>query len=158
MLSFYPAKLLGCLGDGGAVLTNSDDVYRKLILLRDHGRNQDGEVTTWGFNSRLDNIQAAYLNFQFNDYSRVINRRREMASQYHAQLSELSNLYCLLVPIPIRIIMMSFKITNEAIHRDALREFLNEHGVGTLIQWGGKAVHQFRKLGFANATIYGTFI
>ncbi len=53
-ISFYPAKVLGCLGDGGAVLTNDEDIYRKMELLRDHGRDpESGEVVRWGFNTRL---------------------------------------------------------------------------------------------------------
>jgi len=59
--SFYPAKLLGCFGDGGAIVTNNDEMAHKLFLLRDHGRNKDGDVITWGTNCRLDNIQAAIL-------------------------------------------------------------------------------------------------
>ena len=61
--SFYPAKTLGCLGDGGMVVTNDDEVADKLKLSRDHGRNEQGEVVVWGCNSRLDNIQAAILSF-----------------------------------------------------------------------------------------------
>src|SRR5579863_3843729 len=51
--SFYPAKLLGCFGDGGAVVTNDATIGKKLALLRDHGRNEHGEVEAWGTNCRL---------------------------------------------------------------------------------------------------------
>ena len=65
-ISLYPAKILGCLGDGGAILTDDKDVYEKIMLLRDHRRDPDtGEVVSWGFNSRLDNLQAAFLNYFF---------------------------------------------------------------------------------------------
>ena len=51
-----------------AILTNDSDVYEKIILLRDHGRDPvSGEVISWGFNSRLDNIQAAFLNYFFQN-------------------------------------------------------------------------------------------
>ena len=63
-ISFYPAKNLGCLGDGGAVLTNDDAIYRKMFLLRDHGRDETGEVVMWGLNTRLDNLQAAIPRLQ----------------------------------------------------------------------------------------------
>ena len=60
-LSFYPSKTLGCFGDGGAIITSDSEVFENIIQLRDHGRGNDGLVTKWGFNSRLDNIQAAVL-------------------------------------------------------------------------------------------------
>jgi len=146
--SFYPAKILGCLGDGGAVVTNDDEVARTIRLLRDHGRNELGEVERWGLNSRLDNLQAAILDFQFKDYSRIIARRRELAARYQAGLGDLPSLQ--LPPAPGSDpdhfdVFQNYEI--EADRRDELRQFLSQHGIGTLIQWGGKAVHQFAALG-----------
>ena len=60
VFSFYPAKILGCFGDGGAVITNKKKIYDKLKLLRDHGR-LNGYVKLWGFNARLDNIEQFCL-------------------------------------------------------------------------------------------------
>ncbi len=60
-ISFFPAKVLGCLGDGGAVVTNNKSIYDRMAQLRDHGRRADGEIVSWGLNSRLDNLQAAIL-------------------------------------------------------------------------------------------------
>ena len=148
-ISFYPAKVLGCLGDGGAVLTSDEEVYRKLLLLRDHGRAEDGDVVLWGFNSRLDNIHAAILDFQLKDYARVVERRRAIASLYQERLGYLEQL--VLPPAPDSDpdhfdIYQNYEI--EADRRNELKVYLAENGVETLIQWGGKAVHQFRKLGF----------
>lgn len=148
-ISFYPAKILGCFGDGGAVVTNDDKVARAVRLLRDHGRNEDGEVEMWGLNSRLDNFQAAVLDFQFKDYAGIIAHRRAVADVYQARLGDLEQL--VLPPKPGADpdhfdVFQNYEI--EADMRDALREFLKENGIGTLIQWGGKAVHQFPKLGF----------
>ena len=92
-ISFYPAKVLGCLGDGGAILTNSQSTYSKLKMMRDHGRNENGEVEMWGRNSRLDNIQAAILDFRLASYQEVIKRRREIASIYHDELQNVNELY-----------------------------------------------------------------
>jgi dTDP-4-amino-4,6-dideoxygalactose transaminase len=147
--SFYPAKTLGCFGDGGAVVTNDEAIARTLGLLRDHGRNEQGEVELWGFNSRLDNVQAAILDFQFRDYDRIIARRRALAAMYEARLGDISELR--LPPAPDADpdhfdVYQNYEI--EADRRDELRAFLQRHGVGTLIQWGGKAVHQFEPLGF----------
>ena len=76
-ISFYPAKVLGYFGDGGAILTNDVGIYNTVKLMRDHGRGEDGNVSIWGYNSRLDNLQAAILNYFFDDYEKIIGRRRE---------------------------------------------------------------------------------
>mgnify|MGYP003706037997 FL=1 len=57
VFSFYPAKILGCLGDGGMIVTNNSNIYDKLLSIRDHGREQGGNVIAAGRNSRLDNLQ-----------------------------------------------------------------------------------------------------
>lgn len=148
-ISFYPAKILGCFGDGGAVLCNDEAVYKKLLLLRDHGRNEHGEVAGWGFNSRLDNLQAAFLDYQFKDYAHVISRRRVIANLYQQRLAGIASV--VLPPAPDADpqhfdVFQNYEI--EAERRDELRNYLKEKGIGTLIQWGGKAVHQFPALQF----------
>jgi dTDP-4-amino-4,6-dideoxygalactose transaminase len=148
--SFYPAKILGCFGDGGALVTDDDEVARLTRLYRDHGRNvQTGEVEQWGLNSRLDNLQAAILDFQFKDYHKIIDRRRAIASLYQQELGGVKQLT--LPPAPGSDpdhydTYQNYEI--EADRRDELKAFLKDRGIGTLIQWGGKAVHQFRALGF----------
>jgi dTDP-4-amino-4,6-dideoxygalactose transaminase len=148
-ISFYPAKVLGCFGDGGAVVTNDDVIAEKIYLLRDHGRNKEGEVVAWGFNSRLDNIQAAILNFKLKTYDEEVERRRTVASMYDEGLRDLPQLH--LPPAPNSDpnhfdVYQNYEI--EAENRNELRLFLEENGIKTLIQWGGKAVHQHRDLGF----------
>lgn len=148
-VSFYPAKTLGCLGDGGAVLTNDDEVRRKMFLLRDHGRDETGEVVMWGLNTRLDNLQAAFLDFKLARYQGEIDRRRQIAKLYHEQFKNVAEL--VLPPAPDSNpdhfdIFQNYEI--EAERRDDLKTYLKDHGIGTLIQWSGKAVHQFAALGF----------
>jgi len=148
--SFYPAKILGCFGDGGALVTNDDEIAHKTLLYRDHGRDEEtGEVEQWGFNFRLDNLQAAILHLQFKDYDKTIARRRRVASIYDQALRDLPQLT--LPPAPDSDpdhfdVYQNYEI--EADERDGLREFLKDNGIGTLVQWGGKAVHQWKKLGF----------
>ncbi len=151
-ISFYPAKTLGCLGDGGAVLTNDKDIYNKIKLMRDHGRGDDGNVSIWGFNSRLDNLQAAILNFFFQSYEETVERRRNIARLYHENLKDSLNV--ILPPSPDIDedhfdIYQNYEI--EAETRNELKEYLAENGVGTLIQWGGKAGHEFRDVGFTQS-------
>ena len=148
--SFYPAKILGCFGDGGALVTNDDEVARQTKLFRDHGRDEEtGEIEQWGFNFRLDNLQAAILHVQFKSYDATIDRRRRIAAMYQRGLADLSQLT--LPPAPDSDpdhfdVYQNYEI--EAERRDDLRAYLKEQGIGTLVQWGGKAVHQWEKLGF----------
>jgi len=79
--SFYPAKILGCAGDGGLVATNSDDMAAKIRLYRDHGTNRaTGDILFYGFTNRLDNLQAAILNVKLKYLPQWIERRRELAT------------------------------------------------------------------------------
>jgi dTDP-4-amino-4,6-dideoxygalactose transaminase len=148
-ISFYPAKTLGCLGDGGVVLTDDEEMYHKMAMLRDHGRDEEGDIVMWGLNTRLDNLQAAILDFKLARYDKEIDRRRKIAALYQHQLADIEEL--VLPPGPDCgnghfDIYQNYEIEGE--RRDELRAYLGERGIGTLIQWGGKAVHQFKKLGF----------
>lgn len=149
-ISLYPAKLLGCLGDGGIVLTDDNEVYKKLCLLRDHGRDPEtGEVSSWGLNTRLDNLQAAFLNFLFSDYTNIVKRRRYIASLYDEGLSSIEELK---LPIPPNDgdhfdVFQNYEI--QALRRDELKTFMHQKGIGSLVQWSGKAVHQFDNLKFS---------
>jgi dTDP-4-amino-4,6-dideoxygalactose transaminase len=146
--SFYPSKTLGCFGDGGAVFTDSDAVAERLRLMRDHGRSASGEVVMWGYNSRLDNLQAAILDFKLVRYDLAVARRRQLASIYTDRLSALAEL--LLPPGPDADpdhfdIYQNYEV--EAERREELRAFLDSRGIKTIIQWGGKTIHQYAALG-----------
>ena len=88
----FSAKVLGCFGDGGAILCQDEIFYDKAYQFHDHGRDKNGNVKSWGRNSRLDNLQAAILNFNLKSYDTVIKRRREIASRYDSKLSILEEL------------------------------------------------------------------
>jgi len=148
-ISFFPAKVLGCLGDGGGVITGSDHLLDRMWQLHDHGRDQQGEVRSWGRNSRLDNLQAALLNFKLKSYDVVIARRRAIAARYQSLLGDMPELQ--LPPAPDADprhfdIYQNYEL--QADRRDELKEHLKARQIGTLIQWGGKAIHQWERLGF----------
>lgn len=148
--SFYPAKVVGCFGDGGAVVTNDKDVYEKVFLTRDHGRAQIGEVVTWGLNSRLDNLQAAFLDYKLSKYGKDIKRRREIATLYQEGLGDLSEMVLPRAPKADNRrfeVYQNYEVEAEAEVREKLRDFLKQRGIGTILQWGGKAVHEFEGLG-----------
>jgi dTDP-4-amino-4,6-dideoxygalactose transaminase len=145
--SFYPSKTLGCFGDGGAVFTNDDSAAEHMRELRDHGRSTSGDVTTWGYNSRLDNLHAAVLDFKLSRYDQEIARRREIAAMYDEKLKSLPSM--VLPPAPDADpdhfdIYQNYEV--ECDQRDALRTHLDASGVKTIIQWGGKTIHQYRYL------------
>lgn len=148
-ISFFPAKVLGCFGDAGGVLVNDKKLYHEIYQIHDHGRDVDGEVRRWGRNSRLDNLQAAILSYKLKTFDKVIERRRSIAGIYHKNLVTLDELQ--LPPPPSKNsdnfdVYQNYEIC--ALNRDGLKKFLNDRGVGTLIQWGGKGIHQFEQLGF----------
>lgn len=148
-ISFYPAKVLGCLGDAGGVLINDEILFHKIYQIHDHGRDINGEVMRWGRNSRLDNIQAAILIHKLKSYENVIKRRREIAKMYQERLVDLEQLQ--LPPAPSETsdnfdVYQNYEI--QADDRDHLKVFLSQKNIGTLIQWGGKGIHHFKQLGF----------
>lgn len=148
-ISFFPAKVLGSLGDGGAFLTNDYGIFDKAWQLHDHGRDADGEVRSWGRNSRLDNLQAAILHHRLKTYDQIVARRRAVAAIYQSRLGDMPELE--LPPAPDSDprhfdVYQNYEL--QADRRDELKEHLRVNGVGTLIQWGGKAVHQWERLGF----------
>lgn len=147
--SFYPAKTLGCFGDGGAVVTDSEELYNNMLLQRDHGRHGSPDVQMWGMNCRLDNVQAAILDHKLSHYQEDVERRRDIARRYQDAFEEIDDLILPKGPdhdADHFDIFQNYEL--QAGKRDDLREFLGARNVGTIIQWGGKAIHQFEALGY----------
>jgi dTDP-4-amino-4,6-dideoxygalactose transaminase len=98
----------------------------------------------WGFNSRLDNLQAAVLGAKLGNLDSDINKRREIASVYNLMLSGCEHLR-----LPQYLENSADRFDSfqnyeiEASDREHLRKYLSENGVGTIIQWGGKLVSDF---------------
>jgi UDP-N-acetyl-3-dehydro-alpha-D-glucosamine 3-aminotranferase len=84
--SFYPTKVLGCYGDGGMVTTNRDDVAEHLRRLRNHGQNKQYLHNEVGYNSRLDEIQAAALRIKLRHIERDLASRESVAAEYNKRL------------------------------------------------------------------------
>jgi dTDP-4-amino-4,6-dideoxygalactose transaminase len=148
-ISFYPAKVLGCLGDGGAVLTNDPEMHDRMLQLRDHGRRADGEIVSWGLNSRLDNLQAAILEYRLKSHDQAVYRRRWLAGLYQDRFRAMPQIA--LPPGPEEDgdhfdVFQNYEI--EADRRDELRTFLRSQHIATSLPWGGRAVHQWPGLGF----------
>jgi UDP-2-acetamido-2-deoxy-ribo-hexuluronate aminotransferase len=87
--SFYPAKVLGAAGDGGAVFTDDPELADRVRRLSNHGRSSHYGYGLTGWNSRLDSLQAAFLNFSLDHVNERIASRRQSAALYQAHLPKL---------------------------------------------------------------------
>jgi len=97
--SFFPAKPLGCYGDGGAVFTDSDEIAEKLISIRIHGKGSDKyDNVRLGINGRLDTLQAAILLAKMKIFPGEIQKRREAAQNYTEMIAFLKNREDISVP------------------------------------------------------------
>jgi dTDP-4-amino-4,6-dideoxygalactose transaminase len=134
--SFFPAKLLGTIGDAGAICTSDEELAVKLKAMRDYGRVKGQEqVVCYGQNSRLDNVHAAILNYKIKFIDQWIKRRREIATIY---CQELSGLNIGLPPLPYERDINFDTYQNFVIrvpNRDDLIKYLEENGVEVLVHW-----------------------
>jgi dTDP-4-amino-4,6-dideoxygalactose transaminase len=150
--SFYPSKTLGGFGDAGALATDDDRLADAVRAMRNHGAGPDKAIppdcALWGFNARLDNLQAAILGYKLTWYDEAVARRREVAARYHEAFSGLRGLQLPPGPDaePGRFdVFQNYEVRTD--HRDELRDHLARRGIGTIVQWGGTGLHQFRNLG-----------
>jgi len=86
--SFFPAKPLGCFGDGGAVLTNNDELAQKIKMLRVHGQNRRYHHKYIGMGGRMDTIQCAIVDVKLKYYKKDLRLRQEVASKYTKALKD----------------------------------------------------------------------
>jgi len=130
-LSFYPTKNLGALGEGGMCLTNQNALAEKIRLLSNHGQAQRDEHTLVGRNSRIDTLQAAFLNVLLDRFDKFQEKRKKLAEIYWQELVGIKELT--LPPAAEDSNLHLFVIQTEK--RDLLKEFLQSNGVGTAIHY-----------------------
>jgi dTDP-4-amino-4,6-dideoxygalactose transaminase len=131
--SFYPSKTLGAYGDGGIVLTNSDEVCDSLKLLRDNGRTTWYEHAIIGYNSRLDGIQAAILRVKMKYLDKWVGLRRKHAKQYEQALGDVEGLT---LPIEMSDATHSYYVyVVRTDNRDDVMAKLKEKGCGCGIHY-----------------------
>src|SRR5262249_16487466 len=132
--SFFPAKPLGCYGDGGAVFTDDDDLIDILKSLRVHGQGNDKyDNVRIGLNGRLDTLQAAILLEKLRIFSEEIERRERVAARYNEQLAGVAH-----VPKVISSatsVWAQYTIRVPADRRDALAAGLKARGIPTAIYY-----------------------
>ena len=146
--SFYPGKNLGALGDGGAISTNNTDLANTVRALGNYGSHKKYHNQFQGINSRLDEIQAAFLKVKLKKLDEDNNHRRYLASIYDRELTNL--------PV-IKPLYNSYHVYHLYVirtkHRDELQSYLVSRGIQTLIHYPipphkQKAFKHFRKLSF----------
>lgn len=139
--SFIIQKNLGCFGDGGAVVTNNKEVDRIVRKLRNHGSDKRS-CHSYGFNSRLDDLQAGVLSAKLKHIDEWNDWRRKAAAHYTACLAKAKN-FTLPYEVPgYRHVFHLYVIeTKKAEHRDQLLQFLNDAGVDAKCHYP-IAIHQ----------------
>jgi dTDP-4-amino-4,6-dideoxygalactose transaminase len=131
--SFYPSKNLGALGDAGAVTTNDESLAKAIRSLRNYGSQKKYHNETKGFNSRLDEIQAAFLRVKLNHLDEWNDQRRKLAAEYMNSLREVDDLVLPVVPAWASPAWHIFAVRHP--NRDALQEYLKEKGIESLIHY-----------------------
>jgi len=130
--SFYPSKNLGALGDGGAIITNDSDLEKKSRILRFYGQSDryNAELTG-GFNTRLSEIQAAFLKIKLPHLDEWNSLRTERATLYSSLLEN-----CVSTPITDSNKKPAYHLyVIRTENREGLMDYLKEKGIGTLIHY-----------------------
>lgn len=130
--SLHPLKNLGAFGDGGIVITNRKECADKIKLLRNHGLIDRDTCVQWGYNSRLDSLQAAILSIKLEHIDELIHKKRDLAKVYFEELSGL----------PIRLPIESndeycvwYTFVIQTVSREELRDYLKINGVEALVHY-----------------------
>lgn len=133
--SFFPSKNLGCYGDGGALMTNDDDLALKMRMIANHGQEKKYYHKVLGCNSRLDTIQAAILKIKLNHLNHYNSVRNKMAAYYDQAFSAIKE-----IEVPTRqknsthvFHQYTIKINNGK--RNELQNYLLELGIPSMIYY-----------------------
>ena len=131
--SFYPAKNLGAFSDAGAVTTNDAELADRVRTLRNYGSKKKYHNEVKGFNSRLDELQAAFLRVKLKKLDEWNDRRRSVAALYLTELRSAANLTLPFVPEWAEPVWHLFVVRHSK--RDALQQKLAATDIGTLIHY-----------------------
>ncbi len=132
VFSLHPRKSFHVLGDGGLIITNNTNLYKKILLLRNHGLKNRDESLVWGTNCRLDNLQAGFGNIMLKKISSWNKKQLNIAKKYSQNLSN-----------KLKVPIFNPKISNPTFHqyivrtkfRDKLKSFLKKNKIDTAIHY-----------------------
>lgn len=134
--SFFPSKILGCYGDGGAIFTNNDSLAQEIQCIANHGMMERYHHEKIGVNSRLDSIQAAILDVKLNYLDSYVEARQKAAAYYDKAFANNPN-----IQIPVRNPKSSHVFhqytvqINEKTNRNELQKKLGEKGIPAMIYY-----------------------
>lgn len=131
-VSFFPTKNLGGFGDGGMIITNSEDIYNTARILRGHGSRISYHYDMVGYNSRLDEMQAAVLRVKLRHLESWMEARRKNASLYNKLLAGVD----IVTPTEgkdLRHVYNQYTIKTK--RRSQLQEFLKQKGIGSMVYY-----------------------
>lgn len=131
--SFYPTKNLGAIGDGGAITTDNDDLAKKVQLLRNYGSEIKYHNEIQGYNSRLDELQAAVLSIKLDFLDQWNNERIQLAQYYNEKLSNVENLSIPTYGKDFKHVFHLYVVRVK--EREKIIEHLNKHSIQTAIHY-----------------------
>ncbi|GAB2775893.1 dTDP-4-amino-4,6-dideoxygalactose transaminase [Hymenobacter luteus] len=131
--SFYPGKNLGALGDAGAITTNDEEIARKIQTLRNYGSQRKYYNEVIGYNSRLDEMQAAALSVKLQYLPEWTRQRQQIARWYNEKLQGVGDIQIPVVAEGSTHVYHLYVVRTA--HRDALQQHLGKAGIGTLIHY-----------------------
>jgi dTDP-4-amino-4,6-dideoxygalactose transaminase len=131
--SFYPGKNLGAYGDAGAITTNDEQLYNRANVIRNYGSQKKYYNEIKGINSRLDELQAGFLSIKLKRLHKWSEQRNHIASLYNQLLNGVGDVITPVLAQGSTSVYHLYVIrTNK---RDELQQYLNTHGIGTLIHY-----------------------
>ncbi len=131
--SFYPGKNIGALGDGGAVASCNNELMKVVRAIANYGSSEKYINDYKGVNSRLDEIQAAFLRVKLSDLKMITQKRQAIAKRY---ITEMKNKYIILPKLPVDEKQHAWHLfVVRTDYRDELLSHLNKCGIGTMIHY-----------------------
>ena len=134
--SFFPSKNLGCFGDGGAMMTNDDELAEKLRMIANHGQSKRYYHDIVGCNSRLDNIQAAVLRIKLKELDQYILNRQKAANYYDQNLKDLDQLTLPYRNLDSNHVFHQYTLKlDDSILRDELIQYLADKNIPAMVYY-----------------------
>jgi len=133
--SFFPSKNLGCYGDGGALMTNDDNLAQKMRMIANHGQEKKYYHKVLGCNSRLDTIQASILNIKLKYLDQYSAARNKMASYYDEAFSAFKELEAPVRQINSTHVFHQYTMKVKNGKRNELQQYLLELGIPSMIYY-----------------------